>query len=388
MKRIYILKNLRPWMVNELMAFSYFTGFKLVILRKPSEPFTEQLHDLQKNGVEIHIRPFLVFPSLKRICFSVWFIFKYLPCFIGLKNLIFGIKSVYWFIRLKEDTIPNNCLIHAQFATQAGIIAMMYKHFFTNCDYHFTFHAHDIYYKNRWFSRLLNNSSCAFSISEYNIQYVIEKYGSKPEKISLSRLGVFQPEPFEIPKQKRKPFTIGFLSWWDKKKGLILLLQSFKQLVTEHNLPVYLLLAGDGPMRSQTLNYIKKNNLHEHVKVMGWIFGAEKEQFFKSIDLFVLPSVAVKNDMDGIPVVLMEAIWYGIPVVSTSISGIPELCKNKYNGFLIPSGNIEALTRAMLDFYTMDNSMFSVFRHNAMKTSKKFDIIYNSQKKLEAMEWI
>ena len=68
---------------------------------------------------------------------------------------------------------------------------MLKKYYNRNVEYSFTFHAHDIYFNNRWFTTLVNNSQNAFSISDYNLKYVNDKYKNiNPGKLKLARLGV------------------------------------------------------------------------------------------------------------------------------------------------------------------------------------------------------
>lgn len=374
-------------MINELLAFSQCTTFHLILLRKPPTIYKEDLAVLTKRGITIYIRPFRSFPSLKKILFASWFIVKNLFCFWGLKNFVFGIKSIYWFIKLEEKIIPENSSIHAQFATQASIIALLYKYYLKDVEYSFTFHAHDIYYPNSWFRLLVNESKKAISISEYNINYVKNHYEMyNIEKIILSRLGVFIPDI--ITNHKRNTLTIGFLSWWDEKKGLMLLLQAFNVIIHDYNLPLKLILAGDGPIRTKVEKFILDNSLQQSIDNRGKLYGKDKEQFYKDIDLFVLPSIPTENDMDGIPVVLMEAVSFGVPIISTNISGIPEICKNNYNGFLIPPNDVNALIKAILRFYNMDNVQFQQFKHRAYESSRDYDIILNSKNKLEKLGWI
>lgn len=59
MNYVYLVKNLSPWMINELQAFSRFVSFRLIILRNVNEMYKNDLAFLEKSGVEIFIKPFL-----------------------------------------------------------------------------------------------------------------------------------------------------------------------------------------------------------------------------------------------------------------------------------------------------------------------------------------
>ena len=373
--------------MDELLAFSMFITFRLILLRTPPSVFHPGLQELKKRGVEILIKPFNSFPDFKKCIFALRFILKNLNCFLGMKNFAFGVKAIYWFIILNNRFISNNASIHAQFATQASIISFLVRNYFKAVEYSFTFHAHDIYFQNRWFDFLVNESKTAFSISNFNLKYVDKTFlRAKKEKLLLARLGVFLPQPVKT--RKKKIFILGFLSWWGEKKGLMDLLQATHSLVHDHKLQLKLILAGDGPMREKVIKFIQENDLALNIEDRGRIFGKDKKKFYSDIDVFVLPSIQTKNDMDGIPVVLMEAISYGVPIISNDISGIPEICRHNYNGFLVRHKDKNSLCEGILSFYNMDDKRFQTFKNNAYKSSKEYDIIQNSHGKLRKLGWL
>ena len=114
---------------------------------------------------------------------------------------------------------------------------------------------------------------------------------------------------------------------------------------------IRLILAGDGSLKNEFLEFIDLNKLDDSVRYVGKIKREEKQDFFNSLDAFVLPSIALKNDQDGIPVVLMEAIAYSLPIISTDVSGIPEICRHQYNGHLVPERDVDALVNSIIYFY-------------------------------------
>ena len=387
MTRIYLIKKLSPWMINELLAFSQFVQFRLILLRTPPTVYKKNMEELEKRGIEIFIKPFNKNPDLKKSLYSLLFILQHIHCFWGIKNIVFGIKAIRWFIIMDEKVIPENSSIHPQFATQTSIIALMSKNFLKNVEYFFTFHAHDIYYKNRWFTLLVNKSKAALSISEFNIDYVKKSYKNvDASKVVISRLGIFIPKFTAY--LKREILTIGFLSWWEEKKGIFILLNTIRILSQKNKLSLKLMLAGDGPLKEKVLSFIRANSLNKYIVDMGKIFGDAKQKFFGDIDIFCLPSIPAKKDMDGIPVVLMEALSYGVPIISTNISGIPEICKHNYNGLLIPSGDSAALSAAIMEFYNMDDRSFQKYKKHAYESSKEYDIVQNSKNKLKVLGWI
>lgn len=132
-----------------------------------------------------------------------------------------------------------------------------------------------------------------------------------------------------------------------EQKGQLLLLQAIAKL-RDQGLSVSLILAGDGPMRRDLEALIKHYDLQQQVTITGWIDNAQVQQLLKQSQLMVLPSFA-----EGLPVVIMEAMAAGCPVISTYIAGIPELIKSGVNGFLVHAGDVQALAQAIKQCLTM-----------------------------------
>jgi glycosyltransferase involved in cell wall biosynthesis len=88
--------------------------------------------------------------------------------------------------------------------------------------------------------------------------------------------------------------------------------------------------------------------LEEVVFLCDAVTQEELRKIFQKSAVFVLPCLIAGNgDRDGIPNVLVEAMAMGIPVVSTNISGIPELVGNRRNGLLVPEKDATALAEAI-----------------------------------------
>ncbi len=126
-----------------------------------------------------------------------------------------------------------------------------------------------------------------------------------------------------------------------EQKGHLLLIEAASQLAAE-GLQFKLVLVGDGELRPQIENMVAKLGLQNHIEITGWASNAEVKQQILDSRAMVLPSFA-----EGLPVVIMEALALGRPVISTYVAGIPELVKHEHCGWLIPPGSVEALTSVM-----------------------------------------
>lgn len=126
-----------------------------------------------------------------------------------------------------------------------------------------------------------------------------------------------------------------------EQKGQLLLLRAVHRL-REQGTRVQLVLAGDGEMRRDAEALIAELDIGDQVRITGWIGGPTVRQEILEARALVLPSFA-----EGLPVVLMEAMALGRPVITTYIAGIPELVTQGETGWLIPAGDVQALADAM-----------------------------------------
>lgn len=387
-KKYYIVKALAPWMIDELIVISEHVPFELILLRDPSSFYNNSLKQLKENGVVIRIRPYSSKHCFSKFVFGIKFLFRNIMRFQFNYNGIIGLKSLWWFWRIDIDLFTKDCLIHAQFSTQPAVLALMIKEYFNNKpDFTFTFHAYDIYYDNSWFKILVQGCSKAFSISTFNIKYVSKKY-VESDKIVLSRLGVFR-KAYTVNRSNRqleKQITVGLMSWFHEKKGIIYLLEAFKSLQESGVNHFKLKLAGDGPLKESLLSFIQEHKLSDLIDYVGLIEEDERKKFYTDIDIFVMPSIKLKNDQDGIPVVLMEAIATGLPLISTDVSGISEICIDDFNGFLIRQKSSSAIVKS-LERLIDSKDNYNKFSKNSLKMSNEYDIEINTLSKLKSMQW-
>ena len=164
---------------------------------------------------------------------------------------------------------------------------------------------------------------------------------SQWSKIHVVHCGVdagFLAQPFIAVPPEPRLICVGRLC---EAKGHLLLLDSVGQLAAE-GLRFKLVLVGDGPLRTEIETLIARLGLQAHVEIIGWASNNEVRQHILASRAMVLPSLA-----EGLPVVLMEAMALGRPVISTYVAGIPELVQPEVCGWLVPPGSVEALTGAM-----------------------------------------
>ena len=154
-----------------------------------------------------------------------------------------------------------------------------------------------------------------------------------------------------------------------EQKGQILLLEAAR-LLREEGRRFELVLVGDGPMRSDIESAIDRYGLQDCCELTGWASSAEVRERMSAARCIVLPSFA-----EGLPVVIMEAMALGRPVISTWIAGVPELLEQGKSGWLVPAGSVEALADAMrsaLDAET--GALTAMGRYAAERVRSQHDI--------------
>lgn len=184
----------------------------------------------------------------------------------------------------------------------------------------------------------LNKAARIVAVSEKSAQALREICGvTRPIAIS----GPLLPDPFqtgwhqnEKHAQSGKGITITTLARLVPEKGLDHLLQAIA-LVRKTHSHVRFRVYGDGMLRRELLSHAQKLGLDGKDIFVGAFTGqAERTQILSGTDIFLLPSI-----LEGQPVVIVEAMAYGCPIVATNVGGIPELIRDGLNGLLCPPAN-------------------------------------------------
>jgi colanic acid/amylovoran biosynthesis glycosyltransferase len=172
------------------------------------------------------------------------------------------------------------------------------------------------------------------------------QYGVKPGKVILHHVGVdtdsikFKPRIYSNDDQKFKILSVGRLV---EKKGFDYSINAVSKMPPNEDHCVYNII-GEGPERQRLEKIIHHLGLQDRVKLLGSQPREEVGRLMADSHVLVAPSVTARDgDQEGIPVVLMEAMATGLPVISTRHSGIPELIEDGKSGFLVPEGDAKSI---------------------------------------------
>ncbi|MFQ3618785.1 MAG: glycosyltransferase [Cyanobacteriota bacterium] len=233
--------------------------------------------------------------------------------------------------------------VHAHFGTNATAVAMLCRAL-GGPSYSFTVHGPHEFDKPEAIAlpEKIRHAAFVVAISSFTESQLF-RWCDYPEweKIHIVHCGVddlFLSQPSVPLPQESRFVCVGRLG---EQKGHLLLVEAVSQLAAA-GLKFKVVLVGDGPLRAQIEQRIDALNLHAYLEITGWATNAEVQQQILAAQVMVLPSFA-----EGLPVVLMESLALGRPVLSTYIAGIPELVESGVCGWLVPSGSVTALAAAM-----------------------------------------
>lgn len=253
--------------------------------------------------------------------------------------------------RFRHTGAPDH--VHAHWLSHTATLAWM-LHMLVGVDFSITAHRWDIYAPNLFEAKAQSAQFVRF-ISErgrHDFRAQIRKSGTR---LNVVHLGVSLP-PLPV---RRRPdverehvFRIGAVGALLPVKGHEGLIKAVAGLARS-GMNVSLEILGEGPLRDTLESVVRREGVdacvrmpghRTHEEVVGWMMN--------DIDALVLPSVDLGGGVhEGVPVVLMEAMAVGIPVVATDTGSIGELVVDGLNGLLVPDKSPEALASAIAQLH-------------------------------------
>lgn len=216
-----------------------------------------------------------------------------------------------------------------------------------------------------------------FTISNYNRDYICRQWGIAPEKVVVIYDGVSLEQARPIAHYAHRPFRIVSVSRLVEKKGFPVLLDACRLL--KDRVAFQCDIFGDGPMmaslQARVADLGLDGGLDGSVTLHSSRSHAEVLAALESASVFVLACIQAGNgDRDGTPNSLLEAMARGIPVVSTRLSGIPEIVEDGVDGLLAPPSDAHALADAIARI-AMDGALAESIRRAAQrKVTTRFTI--------------
>ncbi len=252
-------------------------------------------------------------------------------------------KCVYLAEELQAQGIRH---IHAHFATHPATMALIVSEL-TGIGFSITAHAHDIFVDRTLLEMKLRRAKFIRAISKFNRDFLADLYPEAASKIEVIHVGIDPRNYDAAPQPASSPALLLCVAAFKPYKGLPVLIDACARLESA-GVDFRCEIIGDGPQRRQIETLIDTTMLNQRVQLLGNLPQHEVAERMRSATVLVLPSVvAPDGQMEGIPVVLMEAMAARRPVVASALSGIPELIEHERTGLLVESGNAGALAQAI-----------------------------------------
>ncbi len=228
--------------------------------------------------------------------------------------------------------------LHNHLADSSCTVAMLAAEM-DGFTFSFTLHGPSIFFEpHRWrLDAKFSQAAFVACISNFcRSQAMIWAPPDQWDRLKIVHCGI-NARNYRVKIHSGKGTRLIFVGRLSAVKGVGVLLDSVAALRAKHP-DIQLVLAGDGPDRTWVENRAKTLGIADCVSITGFLDPSEIAKKLADADVFVMASFA-----EGVPVVLMEAMASGLPVVATHIAGIPELVEHGVNGFLAAPGNADEL---------------------------------------------
>lgn len=206
----------------------------------------------------------------------------------------------------------------------------------------------------------LKEADKIIAVSNATKNYVVS-LGAKASNVEVLHNGVdlkrFRPMPKVKEEMRRKlgipqdaivVLTVRRLVY---KNGVDTLIDS-ANIAVKKNPKIVFLVVGKGPDMGSVQMQIEQLGIEQNLRLTGFVPDQDLHLYYNTADLFALPS----KSGEGLPLVALEAMSCGLPVIATNVGGISEIMEDDY-GRLVPPNNPEALAKAILEFAETDFSL-------------------------------
>ncbi len=198
----------------------------------------------------------------------------------------------------------------------------------------------------RWLVRwALKTSDQVVAISSYTASE-IGRVSNVPVRVIPYTVGIPDAPPPAPVARHDDGFRILFVGRLVERKGVAQLIEAVRQLSPA--LEARLDVIGDGPERSRLEALVREGGLGERVALRGRVSAEELRAAYEAADVLALPSILdSRSDTEGLGVVLLEAMSYGVPVIGSRVGGIPDIIVDGETGLLVPPGDATVLARTL-----------------------------------------
>jgi glycosyltransferase involved in cell wall biosynthesis/ubiquinone/menaquinone biosynthesis C-methylase UbiE len=361
-------------------------GFEIIFLT-PHYPDTKLKEDV--DGLKVYRFPYFYpfkYQKLHREDGIVYYLknshlAKMQVILLFLSELFYAIKII------RKEKID---IIHSHWLLPQGLVGSICRKIF-GIPHITTIHSSEITlikkipFGRRIMEFVVNNTDKIVSVSSHRASEVLNFISPKisktaKEKIDIIPMGVDLSEiRNEINKDELKAkyginskFVVLFVGRLVEVNGCEYLIKSFKSVVNKIS-DVQLIIAGSGSLEFKLKKMVTDQNMEEYIRFDGPVEHTKICDYYSLSDILVFPSIVDSSGFEeGLPVVLLEALVAGKPVVATKTKGVMEVIKDEWNGVLVEQKNSEQIAEKVLELFNDEKLRIEISK-NALETAKKYD---------------
>ena len=278
---------------------------------------------------------------------------------------------------LKKEKID---ILNTHWIVPQGLAAALVRKFI-NVKHVLTIHSAGIFTLKRWGKAgkavarfIIKRTDIVMPVSSY-IKNTLDQlvntgycFKISPMGVDLSRFNTSGNNKYVLRSDILNLLFVGKLV---EKKGLKYLLNALS-LLKQEGLKFKLKVVGSGPLEESHKQYSVSLNVNKNIDFLSWVPNDKLPEVYNAADIVIVPSVFdKKGETEGMPVVILESLAMSRPVIASRISGIPDIIKDGYNGWLINPADAQALKSKLIE---VSNIGLDNFKKNAYNTAKKFGI--------------
>lgn len=301
---------------------------------------------------------------------------------------LFFISELYFATKIiKQEQIE---ILHSHWLMPQGFIGTICKKIF-NIPHVITIHAADIFllenlpFKNVIADFIAKDCDEIIIVSSYVSERFLTMISSNlkeyvENKITVLPMGIdvlsFQ-EHKDIKHLKHRytissKFTLLYIGRLADKKGISYLIEAMPTIIKHIN-DVCLIICGDGHLLGELIQIVKKLNLERYVTFTGFVSNDIKLDYISIADIVIVPSLVLDTgETEGLPVVILEYLAAGKPIIATNVSGIKDVIESGWNGILIEQRSSEQISNQVLRLLSDEELRISL-GENARISGSKFD---------------
>lgn len=264
-------------------------------------------------------------------------------------------------------------VIHAHFAVPTGVLAWA-VHYLTGVPYVLTAHLGDVpggvpEQTDRMFRligplarRIWRDAAAATAVSSF-VQELAQEAYRRPVTRILNGIDLSDAPADPAPPHATRRLL--FIGRFNPQKNPVLLIDALAQL---RDAPWELTMIGDGPLRGAVEDAIARHRLEERIGLTGWLTPAQVRTRLAEADVLCMPSVS-----EGLPVVGVEALKYGLAIVASEIPGLRDVIDDGVNGCFVPAGEVEAFAKKLRHVIEHETTLAAMKRASWEK-ARRFDL--------------